>query len=316
MMAAAEPPRAPQRATPEEHARLTARITVLSVAMSLFLVVLKLLGWLAGDSTALLASLADSTLDVVAAIATFVAVRVAVAPPDEEHRFGHGKAEAFASLLQAALIFASAALIGKEAVMRLIDPRPVGAEWQAGAIMIVSTVLTMGLVTLQSRVLAKTQSVAISGDKAHYASDVASNIAALIGIGLTMLLHDPRFDAAAGLFVMGWLVWGAVGVLRDSADHLMDRELDEAERAAIVRCVLSDPNVKGVHELRTRAVGPAIHIQMHMDLDPDQTLDAAHQIVVAAEERLAAAFPGADVLIHPDPMGRAEPHGAFGEETL
>ena len=114
---------------------------------------------------------------------------------------------------------------------------------------------------------------------------------------------------------MAWLVWGAIGVLRDSADHLMDKELDEVERAAIVRCVLSDPNVKGVHELRTRAVGSAIHIQMHMDLDPDQTLDAAHQIVIAAEERLAAAFPGADILIHPDPMGRAEPHGAFGEET-
>lgn len=307
---------APQRAGLEEHARLTARITVLSVTMSLALVALKLVGWLLGDSTALLASLADSALDVIAAVATFVAVRVAVAPPDAEHRFGHGKAEAFASLLQAALIFASAALIGKEAVVRLLHPQPVSGEWRAAAIMGVSTVLTMGLVTLQSRVLAKTRSVAISGDKAHYASDIASNIAALIGIGLTMLLHDPRFDAAAGLFVMAWLVWGAIGVLRDSADHLMDRELDEAERAAIVRCVLADPDVKGVHELRTRAVGPSIHIQMHMDLDPDQTLDAAHRIVVAAEDRLAAAFPGADILIHPDPMGRAEPHGVFGEETL
>ncbi len=311
-----EVPAAPQRATPQEHARLTARITVLSVSMSLFLVALKLIGWLAGDSTALLASMADSALDVIAAVATFAAVRVAVAPPDAEHRFGHGKAEAFASLLQAALIFASAALIGKEAIMRLFHPQPVSGEWRAGAIMIVSTLLTVGLVVLQNRVLARTRSVAISGDRAHYASDIASNIAALIGIGLTMLSHDPRWDAGAGLFVMAWLVWGAIGVLRASADHLMDRELDEAERAAIVRCVLADPKVKGVHELRTRAVGPSVHIQMHMDLDPDQTLDAAHQIVVAAEDRLAAAFPGADILIHPDPMGRAEPHGAFGEETV
>ncbi len=305
-----------QRADLAEHARLTARITALSVMVALVLTGLKLAGWIAGGSTALLASLADSALDVVAAAATFVAVRVAVSPPDAEHRFGHGKAEAFSSLLQAGLIFASAALIGKEAVMRLIDPKPVSAEGWAAAIMAISTVLTVGLVMLQNRVLRRTTSVAIKGDRAHYTADIGSNIAALIGIGLTVILHNPRFDAAAGLIVMVWLVWGAIGVLRDSTDHLMDRELDETERAAIVRCALEDPKVKGVHELRTRAVGASVHMQMHMDLDPDQTLEEAHHIVVAAEDRLIAAFPGADILIHPDPMGRAEPHGAFGEETV
>jgi cation diffusion facilitator family transporter len=304
----------PARASEAEHARLTARITVLSVAMSLLLTGLKLFGWRAGDSTALLASLADSALDVVAAIATFIAVRVAAAPPDAEHRFGHGKAEAFASLLQAALIFASAALIGKEAIERMIWPKPVGSELQAAGIMIVSTVLTVGLVTLQNRVLKATTSVAISGDRAHYASDIASNIAALIGIGATMLFRDPRFDAAAGLFVMAWLVWGAFGVLRDSTDHLMDKELDDAERQRIVECAKADPRVRGVHELRTRAVGARIHIQMHVDLDPDQTLREAHDVVEGMERRLAEAFPSADILIHPDPEGFAEPHGPFGQE--
>ena len=304
------------RTDPAEHARITARITLLSVGMSLLLTALKLAGWLAGGSTALLASLADSGLDVAAALATFIAVRVAVSPPDAEHRFGHGKAEAFASLLQAGLIFASAALIGKEAITRLIDPHPVTAEGWAAGIMVVSTVLTVGLVTLQGRVLAATTSVAVSGDRAHYASDIGSNIAALIGIGLTMLLHDARFDAAAGLFVMGWLVWGAIGVLRDSTDHLMDKELGTEERRAIVACVLADPAIKGVHELRTRASGPSVHILMHIDLDPHQTLAQAHEVVEAAEARLLTAFPGADILIHPDPVGHAEPHGVFGEERV
>lgn len=299
----------------DQSAALTRRITTLSVAMSTVLTLAKLAAWLGGGSVALLASLADSALDVVAAVATFVAVRVAVSPPDEEHRFGHGKAEAFASLLQAGLVFASGALIAREAAVHLIWPQPVKAEGWGLAVMGLSLVLTGALITLQGRVLARTSSVAVSGDREHYAADLASNVAALIGIAATALLRDPRWDAAAGLFVALWLIRGAVRVLRDAADHLMDHELGEVERKAIVEAVLADHRIRNVHELRTRASGPRIHIQMHVDLDPDQSLDQAHQIVEGAEQRVLSAFPAADLLIHPDPEGRAEPHGPFGEET-
>lgn len=298
-----------------ESARLTARITILSVSVAGVLTAVKLAGWLAGGSVALLASLADSALDVAAALATFVAVRMAVAPPDAEHRFGHGKAEAFASLLQAGLVFASAALIGREALAHLFKPQPVTAEGWSIAIMLGSLALTAVLVVLQGRVLAQTASVAISGDRAHYMADFASNIAALIGLGLAAFTHEPRWDAAAGLFVAVWLVWGAIQVLRDATDHLMDHELGDKEREAICDAVLSDPRIRNVHELRTRASGPAVYIQMHVDLDPAQTLREAHEVVEGAEARVLAAFPAADVLIHPDPEGFAEPHGPFGEET-
>jgi cation diffusion facilitator family transporter len=299
----------------DQSAALTRRITTLSVAVSTVLTLAKLVAWLGGGSVALLASLADSALDVVAATATYVAVRVAVSPPDEDHRFGHGKAEAFASLLQAGLVFASAALIAREAVTRLIWPQPVKAEGWGLAVMGLSLVLTAALIILQGQVLAKTSSVAVSGDREHYAADLASNAAALIGIAATVVLRDPRWDAAAGLFVALWLIRGAIKVLRDAADHLLDHELGEPERKAIVEAVLADHRIRNVHELRTRASGPRIHIQMHVDLDPDQTLDQAHQIVEGAEQRVLTAFPAADLLIHPDPEGRAEPHGPFGKET-
>jgi len=299
----------------DESAALTRRITALSVAVSSALTLAKLVAWLAGGSVALLASLADSALDVVAALATFAAVRFAVSPPDEEHRFGHGKAEAFASLLQAGLVFASAALIAREALVRTIWPRPVESEGWGLLVMGLSLIGTGVLITLQGRVLAQTRSVAVSGDREHYAADLASNAAALVGIALTGILHNPRWDAAAGLFVALWLIRGAVRVLREAADHLLDHELGEGERRAIVEAVLMDDRIHNVHELRTRASGPRIHIQMHVDLDPDQTLDEAHQIVEAAERRVLSAFPAADLLIHPDPEGRAEPHGPFGEET-
>lgn len=300
----------------DETAALTRRITVLSVAVSGILTLAKLLAWLSGGSVALLASLADSGLDVVASLATFAAVRFAVTPPDEEHRFGHGKAEAFASLLQAGLVFASGALIAREAVVHLIWPQPVRSEGWGLAVMALSLVLTGVLIVLQGQVLKQTSSVAVQGDRQHYAADLASNAAALVGLGLAGLLHDPRWDAVAGLFVALWLVRGAVQVLRDAADHLLDHELGEPERKAIVEAVLADRRIRNVHELRTRASGPRIHIQMHVDLDPDQTLDQAHQIVEGAEQRVLSAFPAADLLIHPDPAGRAEPHGPFGEETV
>ncbi len=299
----------------EDSAALTARITIMSVSMALVLTFAKLFGWWFGGSVALLASLADSALDVVAALGTFIAVRVAVSPPDAEHRFGHGKAEAFASLLQAGLVFAAAALVGQESIMHLIYARPVSAEGWSLTIMLLSLALTAALVWAQDRVLAKTPSVAVAGDRAHYAADFASNIAALIGIGLAIWTRDPRWDAAAGLFVMLWLVWGAIQVLRDATSHLMDHELAAEDRQAIVQAVLKDGRIRNVHELRTRASGPTVHIQMHIDLDPHQSLLQAHEIVEGAEERVLATFPAADVLIHPDPEGHAEPHGRFGEET-
>lgn len=299
---------------PAEAAAVTRRITALSVALALLLIAVKGAAWTASGSVAVLASLADSGLDLIASLATFWAVRYAVVPPDAEHRFGHGKAEAFASLFQAGLVFASAALVGQEAIRHLIAPTPIAAEGWAMGVMAFSILATGGLVWAQGQALKKTGSVAVDGDRAHYAADLASNLVALVGIGAAALTGMARLDAAAGLLVALWLVWGAVGVLRRAADQLMDHELPEEARERIVQLMTADPRVRGVHQLRTRASGPYVHIQLHADLDPDQTLEAAHEIVVAAENRVLEAFPAADIIIHPDPRGRAEPHGgAFGE---
>jgi divalent metal cation (Fe/Co/Zn/Cd) transporter len=128
------------------------------------------------------------------------------------------------------------------------------------------------------------------------------------------LLGRPEADAIGGLIVAAWLVWGAVGVFRASSVELMDHELPDDQRARIVKLMTEEPGITDVHQLRTRASGPYVHIQMHADLDPDLSLIQAHHLMVAAERRVLEAFPAADIIIHPDPRGRAEPHGgAFGE---
>ena len=298
----------------DETAALTRRVTLLSVATALVLVSLKAIAWRASDSVAMLASMADSGLDLLASLVTFFAVRYAVTPPDAEHRYGHGKVEAFASLVQAGLVFASAALIGQEAIGHLIRRQAVANEGWAMAVMVVSLVLTAALVAAQGRVLKQANSVAVSGDRAHYFSDFAANLAALAGLGAVAATGWTGYDAIAGLVVAAVLLWAAINVFRESSGQLMDRELSDEARAEIVRLATEEPQVLGVHQLRTRASGPYVHIQMHVDLDPDLSLQEAHRLVINAEQRVLSKFPAADLIIHPDPRGRAEPHGgAFAE---
>jgi len=303
------PKPAPTLVPPTQAARLTRGVTALSVGVAFSLVIVKLAGWRSSGSVAMLASLADSGLDVVAALATFAAVRYAATPPDADHRYGHGKAEAFSSLLQATLVFTSAALIGWQATMRLIAPEAVKTGAESILIMVVATAATATLVWAQSWVLSRTRSLAVSGDRAHYMADLGSNAAALVGIAMATFLHWDQADALAGLFVAAWLVWGALGVLKDSSDSLMDRELEEADRSAIAALVLADPAIPHMHALRTRASGPVIHIQLHAEIAAATTLVEAQEILVRAEQRVHTKFPGADILILPDPLGFSARHG-------
>jgi cation diffusion facilitator family transporter len=305
----------PGSATLADSAAATRRATLYSVGVAAVLILLKLFAWRASGSVAMLSSLADSGLDLVASVITFWAVRYAVVAPDAEHAFGHGKAEAFSSLVQAALVFASAALVGREAIERLLHP-PAAIENGAiaTAVMAGSVVLTGLLVALQTAALKTTRSVAVAGDRAHYLADLGGNLVGLLGVAAAAFLHILWLDAIAGLVIVLWLVWGAIGVFREAADQLMDKGLASEACARIRDLAEQDPKILGVHELRTRVAGPYVLVQMHADLDPTLTLEQAHEIMVAAEARIHAEFPAADILMHPDPRGRAGRHGGpFGE---
>lgn len=297
-----------------ESAALTRRTTIYSVVVASLLIALKLFAWKATGSVAMLSSLADSGLDLVASAITFWAVRYAAVAPDADHAFGHGKAEAFSSLIQAALVFASAALVAREAALRMLHPVAVENGPIAIAVMAASVVLTGVLVVAQTRALKSTRSVAVAGDRAHYFADLGGNLVGLIGVAAATYLHIPWIDAGAGLVIVIWLIWGAIGVFREASDQLMDKALEPEAAARIRDLAAADPRMLGVHELRTRIAGPYVMVQMHVDLDPDLTIDQAHEIMLAAEARIHAEFPSADILMHPDPSGRAARHGGpFGD---
>lgn len=301
-------------AAPDDAQASTRAITRLSVGVAVVLIALKAFALGASGSVSILASLADSVLDLVASMGVFFAVRWAALPADEDHRFGHGKGEALAALVQAGLVFASALFIGWEAVQRIFDPRPITSGYVSVLVVLISIALTGWLVWMQGRAIRRSGSMAVKADRSHYAADLASNVVVLIGVISGAFLAAPGLDAAAGLVVSVWLFWGAIALLRSAADHLVDKALPDADRVTITTAVLADPRISGVHKLRTRMAGSVVMIQMHVDLDPALTLDAAHAIVVEAENRILAAFPKADILIHPDPRARGASYpGVFAD---
>ncbi|PHS25315.1 MAG: cation-efflux pump [Robiginitomaculum sp.] len=295
---------------PEQALRAMRLATTASVLVATILVLAKLWAYALSHSVAMLASFADSALDLAASMTTFYAVRYAAVPADREHRYGHGKAESFASLFQALLVAISAALVARESMARLFSPRVVEHGGLAMGVMVLSIVLTVMLVQWQSRAIRQSGSVAITGDRAHYMSDLAANASVIIGLGLTLYLDLGWADGAVGLGIAGWLVWTAWGVARGALDQMLDRELPDEERRKIKKLALEIKGVLSVHELRTRAAGIFVHIQFHVDLDPKISLAEAHKILVRVENRLLEKYPAADILIHPDPKGEAESHGS------
>jgi len=292
--------------------KVTAR---LSVAVASVLIIIKLAAWLMSDSVALLSSLADSGLDGAASIFTLLAVSYAAQPPDEEHRHGHGKAEGFAAMMQAMLVGISAALVATEAIDHLLDPKPIQHSALALGVMAVSIALTLLLVTAQGRAIAKTGSVATKGDRAHYVADLAANFAVIGGIIGAGYLGLKWADPLIGLGVAIWLAFSAFDVAKDGLNQLLDAELSDEARARIAELAMDGTGLLDVHAMRTRAAGPWVHIQFHAEMPANLSLIEAHEMMVRAERSIMTEFPAADVLIHPDPRGHAELHGAEAFQT-
>jgi ferrous-iron efflux pump FieF len=290
---------------------LRRRATYASTGVAVALIAIKLFAWGATGSVSLLSSLLDSLLDAAASLLNLFAVRHATTPADREHRFGHGKAEPLAGLGQAAFITGSAVLLLVQALQRLLQPAPVAHSGIGIGVMLFAIALTIALVRYQRSVIARTGSVAISADELHYRGDLILNGSVILSLVLSSTLGwvyiDPIFGGAIAL----WIVYSAWQIAAASIVQLMDRELPDEERARIRAIVLAHPEVKSVHELRTRAAGPTTFIQFHIEMDGNMTLARAHQISDEVERKVRDAFPHAEVIIHQDPEGIEERRTLF-----
>lgn len=302
-------------AADELRASLTTKAALASVATALFLLALKAYAVWATGSVAMLGSLADTMLDVVASLITLLGVRVAAMPADRDHRFGHGKAESIAALVQVGIIAISALGIGWRAVERLLAGAHTANAEYGIAVSLVAIAATFGLIGYQRSVIRRTGSVAIRTDNVHYQSDLLLNLAVIAALALDQYAGLAGADPLFGLAIAAWLLIGAWRASTHAVDQLMDKEWPEERRRAFLAVAARHPAGRGIHDFRTRSSGARDFAQFHIWVDPQMTVLEAHEAVEAIEADLERDFPGVEVLIHLDPEGQVDEPGNPLAET-
>ncbi|WP_178862558.1 cation diffusion facilitator family transporter [Thiomicrorhabdus cannonii] len=293
--------------------RLVKFASYASVAVASLLLLIKITAWLRTDSVSILASLLDSALDIAASVMIAVAVHIAQIPPDKEHRFGHGNAEPLASLAQSVFIAGSAFYLVIYAVDRLLVPQAIQHADTAVWYMVLSLVMTLGLISFQRYVIAKTDSSAIKADSLHYLTDVAST---LLVIASLILSQYEWLDPLLALAIALWILRSAIQIVKEAANQLLDRELPEAQRHEMQQIILGIAGVRGFNDLRTYQSGPNRFAQLDLELDDHLTLKEAHHIAEEVTQALKARFEGLDVIIHQEPVSlKNDPqHHTWGKE--
>jgi ferrous-iron efflux pump FieF len=286
---------------PAHSARLMRRATYASISVAILLILAKTVAWGLSGSVSMLATLIDSTLDALASLVNLLAVRHALTPADREHRFGHGKAEALAGLAQAVFITGSAVFLLLESARRVVDPVPLEAYGMGIGVMVFSIAATLLLLVYQRHVVRQTGSTAISADALHYRTDLLVNASVILALWLSVR-GWPGFDALFAIAIALYILYSAWEIVKQAFDHLMDRELPDDEREQIRQIAIGHPQVRGMHDLRSRRSGTATFIQLHLELDDELSLVRAHRISDEVEHSLREMYPGAEIIIHIDPL--------------
>ncbi|EPQ9069766.1 CDF family cation-efflux transporter FieF [Cronobacter sakazakii] len=283
-----------------DYGRLVSRAALAATLVATLLLIIKIFAWWYTGSVSILAALVDSLVDIAASLTNLLVVRYSLQPADEEHTFGHGKAESLAALAQSMFISGSALFLFLTGIQHLITPEPMRAPLVGIVVTVAALVITLMLVTFQRWVVRKTRSQAVRADMLHYQSDVMMNGAILVALALSWYgLH--RADALFALGIGVWILYSALRMGYEAIQSLLDRALPDDERQAIVDIVAAWPGVRGAHDLRTRQSGPTRFIQLHLEMEDNLPLVQAHLIAEQVEQAILSRFPGSDVIIHQDP---------------
>lgn len=287
--------------TSVSNAVLIKRAATASIVTATLLMVSKVFAWSISDSASVLSSLLDSLMDIAASTVNFFAVRYALMPADDDHPFGHTKAEGLAALIQSAFILGSAAVLLLHVVDRLLHPKALTSLEESVAVMLFSALATSALVLYQRWVYRKTHSLAIKADSAHYYGDILTSVAVVVAL-VASYFEYYWLDPVVALGIAGVLLYSVYGIVMDALQVLMDKAMSEEEERELQTLIRSCEGVRGVHDLKTRQAGAMQFIQMHLELDANQSLKSAHAIGDAVEKTVLDRFPRAEIIIHHDPV--------------
>ena len=288
----------------QSYGQLVNRAAIAATVMASALLLIKIFAWWYTGSVSILAALVDSLVDIAASLTNLLVVRYSLQPADEEHTFGHGKAESLAALAQSMFISGSALFLFLTGIEHLVRPEPMKAAGVGMVVTLIALISTLALVTFQRWVVRKTQSQAVRADMLHYQSDVMMNGAILVALALAWYGWH-RADALFALGIGVYILYSALRMAYDAVQSLLDRALPDEERQEIINIVTGWPGVSGTHDLRTRQSGPTRFIQIHLEMEDSLPLVQAHTIADQVEQAILLRFPDSDVIIHQDPCSVA-----------
>lgn len=284
----------------QQYGKLVSRAAIAATVMATLLLLIKIFAWWYTGSVSILAALVDSLVDIAASLTNLLVVRYSLQPADEEHTFGHGKAESLAALAQSMFISGSALFLFLTGIQHLADPAQMKQPLVGVIVTVIALLSTLVLVTFQRWVVRKTQSQAVRADMLHYQSDVMMNGAILVALALSWYGWH-RADALFALGIGIYILYCAIRMGHEAVQSLLDRALPDEERQDIINIVSAWPGVSGAHDLRTRQSGPTRFIQVHIEMEDNLPLVQAHVIAEQVEQAILRRFPGSDVIIHQDP---------------
>ena len=284
----------------KQYAELVRRAAMFAIAVACFLILLKAFVWWKTGSITMLAAMTDSVLDLFASLVSMFVLKFALQPADENHVFGHGKVESLAAIAQSAFISGSAIFILLQGFHKLTNPQLIEDSHLGILVSIISIIVTAALVIYQKKVVKLTQSPAIQADSLHYQTDLLMNVAILIAMVLNLfgLIYA---DAIFAILIALYIAFNALKMLWEAVNILLDIALPAEEIDQIVMMATKHPNIIGVHDILTRRSGAVRFIQMHLELADHLTLLEAHDIADSLEQKILAAFPMSEVIIHQEP---------------
>lgn len=280
--------------------------TYASVSVASTLIIMKLIAWWMSDSLSMLSSLTDSFFDVLTSIMNLVALRYALKPADDDHRFGHTRIEDIVGLAQCAFIIASMLIIMLQSFERISNPEPMEHSTLGIIVSVIAMIATSGLVAFQTYVAKRTKSLIVAADRLHYVGDVLFNMGVIVALVLTSVSGWLWADPAMAVVMALAIIYSSKDLGLRAYNNLMDKELPDSEKAKIYAVLEAAKGIQGYHKLKTRYAGSRAFIQMHVEIDGTLIFNEAHDIIDDLEKAIIEQFPGAEVIVHADPLGNPD----------
>ena len=286
----------------------------LSIAAAVLTIALKTAAYFITGSVGLLSDAVESVVNLIGGIMALAMLTVAARPADEDHAYGHGKAEYFSSGVEGSLILVAALSIAVAAVLRLVTPRPLQEVGVGLVVSVVASVINLVVALLLLRVGRLHNSITLEANAHHLLTDVWTSVGVLVGVGAVALTGWQRLDPVVALLVAANIVWTGVGIIRRSIGGLMDTALGAADVAS-VRKVLEGYGVDGVqfHALRTRQAGANKFVSIHVLVPGEWTVQRGHELLERIEADIRRAVPDSVAFTHLESL---DDPASWEDETL